>query len=76
MFEHYMAGRSTPTKVKQLMQYFYADENGQLDRLICTELEGPEERNVSCNVFSVSAEDIERQPATNPLLGLTGRCSC
>ena len=38
LFERYVAGRCTPAEVRQLMQCFYADEIGQLDRLIRAEL--------------------------------------
>ncbi|MBT2563115.1 FecR family protein [Pedobacter sp. ISL-68] len=45
LFERYLDGRCTPAEVKQLMQYFHADEIGQLTQLVRTELERPEENN-------------------------------
>ncbi|TCD01292.1 FecR family protein [Pedobacter psychroterrae] len=43
LFERFVAGHCTPAEVKQLMQYFHADEIGELNQLILAELEGPEE---------------------------------
>ncbi|WP_144009364.1 hypothetical protein [Pedobacter nyackensis] len=45
MFERYVDGHCTPAEVKQLMQYFHADEIGQLNQLIRTDLERPDENN-------------------------------